>query len=484
MSDRRAFLAALGATGALAACSGGNVTLPRSSGGPRPNALSSPSPSASPSATPMQNGVVATPLTIDATQTDVPSGTQVYAYIVGLVASTNTFYRIDATGMPHALSTADNTQPAGTFPGSSALSSSAASALAANYPSAWADYSIPVSLTSTTKISLANINPTTMPGLGTGTSAFSGRIYLSVGVPKLPFTATAGGYTAPVFTTQPGYLTLFDWIEFSYDSAGNFNGNTTQVDQFGLPLTLTGTPGGTLQGVLTASRSTIMNAALSAVSGLGSATLSVMVPSAAAAAYPAGLELLRVVSPKTANAAGSFGNTFDSAIAAAYTTWQSTPLVTFEQSTSAYYTGYVPTSGPNAGTLVFVSGNHPSLADASSQPTAFTVAGGGVIPTNDVWQCANSLASGSADQKNVQKQIAAMFNRGVLTTSLNDAACPSASNFYANGSTFNPWAKTFHAYSANGLAYGFPYDDVCDQNPSIALSPTASVTIALGKFFS
>ncbi|MGH7754901.1 MAG: beta-1,3-glucanase family protein [Vulcanimicrobiaceae bacterium] len=415
----------------------------------------------------------------------MPSGSQVFAYVIGLVGSTGTFYRLDASGTPHPLAASDNTQKAGTFPGSSGLSAAAASALTPNYPQAWADYSIPVSLTSATKISLANINPTTMLGLGTGTSAFSGRIYISVGVPRLPFTVQAGGYTAPVFTTQPGYLTLFDWIEFSYDSLGNFNGNTTQVDQFGFSLMLDGTPGGTLQGVLTASRSTIMNAAVKAVSAFGSATLSVAVPAAAASAYPAGLNLLRVVSPKTANASGSFSTYFDAAIGAAYTKWQTTPLVTHEQSTSAYYTGYVPASGPNAGVLVFVSGNHPTLADASSQPTAFAVpAAGGVIPTNDVWQCANSLASGSADQKNVQKQIAAMFNRGLLSTLLDDAACPDPVTFYPPGSSSNLWAHTFHTSSLNRLAYGFPYDDVCNRNPSISLTSTASVTITLGKFFS
>jgi hypothetical protein len=111
-------------------------------------------------------------------------------------------------------------------------------------------------------------------------------------------------------------------------------------------------------------------------------------------------------------------------------------------------------------------------------------AAGGVIPTNDVWQCANSLASGNADQKNVQKQLAAMFNRGLLSTLLDDAACPSATTFYPANSTNNIWAHTFHQNSANGLAYGFPYDDVCNQNPSISLSGTTSVTITLGKFFS
>ena len=91
--------------------------------------------------------------------------------------------------------------------------------------------------------------------------------------------------------------------------------------------------------------------------------------------------------------------------------------------------------------------------------------------------------------------IAAAFNRGVLVspsnavlTTLNDATCASlASTFYPAGGTWNPWAKAFHGYSTNGLAYGFPYDDVCDQNPSIPAAGqamvAASVRIVLGTFF-
>ncbi len=428
-------------------------------------------------------GPIVTPLTIDATQTDLPSGTPVYAYIIGNVSGT--YYRIDACGTVYQLdATKDNTQAAGTFPGSSSLTPAAVSAIAPNYPSAWADYSIPISQTSPTQISLANIK--TIPGLGTGTAAFSGRIFISVGVPKLPITAQPGGWTAPVFTTPPGYLTLFDWIEFSYDANGNFNGNTTQVDQFGFPLFLNGTPGGTQQGQYTASRATIMSAIVNAASPFGGGSFQVAVPSPAASAYPSGVNLLRVLSPKTLNGQSSqpFSTYFDAAIKAAYATWQTTPLVTHEQSTGAYYTGFVPTSGSNNGVLVFVSGNHPTLSDAASQPVAFTLPlAGGVIPTNDVWQNANTLAAGSKDQKNVEKQIAAMFNRGLLSTLLDDAACPSASTFYPTGSTYNVWAFTFHHYSTNGLAYGFPYDDVCMQNPSISLTGATSVTITLGNFF-
>ncbi|WP_233224434.1 beta-1,3-glucanase family protein [Thiomonas sp. X19] len=85
----------------------------------------------------------------------------------------------------------------------------------------------------------------------------------------------------------------------------------------------------------------------------------------------------------------------------------------------------------------------------------------------------------------MQKMIAAAFNRGAMSNSLDDATCQNASGtFYNSGQVFNPWAQFFHQVSSNSLAYAFPYDDVCNQNPSIGLTATQSVAVTLGKFFS
>ncbi|OIQ87344.1 hypothetical protein GALL_308010 [mine drainage metagenome] len=175
--NRRTFILGVGASSILAACGGGGGSTVGSS--PVPICGSSGS-----------SATALVPLIIDATQTDLPCGTPVYAYIVGEVQTSagNMQYRLDASGMPYPMSTVDNSLAAGTFPGSAGLSGNDAATLAANYPQNWADYSIPVSLTTKTVIDLANLNTSTLPGLGTGTAAFSGRIYISVGVPKLPFT--------------------------------------------------------------------------------------------------------------------------------------------------------------------------------------------------------------------------------------------------------------------------------------------------------
>ncbi|WP_277188506.1 beta-1,3-glucanase family protein [Caballeronia sp. BR00000012568055] len=489
--SRRTFILGMGASGLLAACGGGSGSNPASSSASSANPASATAPSGASTPT---NGsgtstasTAKTPLTFDLTQTDLPAGTAVYAYVIGEVSlpAGNTQYWIDSTGTPHVMSAADNTIPAKTFPGSSALPSGEAAALAATYPLAWADYSIPLTVGSSFVLDLSKLNASTLPGLGTGTAAFSGRIYLSVGVPKLPFTALSSSqYTAPVTIGGPGALTLFDWIEFSFDSNGNFNGNTTQVDQFGFPLLLNGTPGGTLQGQYKSSRPAILDA----VSKLPAAFY---VPQAVAApsAFPSAMAVngsvtLRALSPKSISAqagyTGSLLSYFDQTIENWYRTWTTTPLSTTDLSTGTY-TGIVQ-SGVG---LTFYSGA------TASGTAAFTVGGAGTpgISSLDVWQCANALATGSDAAKNVQKMIAAAFNRGVMSNTLADATCKNdAATFYqiANANTLvvNPWAQLFHQLSTNSLAYAFPYDDVCDQNPSIGLTATQSVSIALGKFFS
>ena len=519
-------------------------------------------------------------LVLDLTQTNLPTGTPVYIYVIGTIKTTSTDYWMQPSSL---LQTTTRTavapgstviQPAqmqAMVPGNptpaqpncanngddtnyfscnnnqlNALPSPQASAInggggtGGNYPSAWADYGIPATIG--TKLSLPLSAISKLAGLGTGTSAFSGRIYVSVGTPKLPITpVSASGYTAPVFgngTGQPGEWTLFDWIEFSYDSNGVFNGNTTQVNQFGFPMQLSGVAGtGTLVAppqVLTASRNTILNyfaTQPAPVGGTGTSLGSVVVsvPAGAPSAYPAGLTYLRAIAPQTIVAVGAYSGplttTFASEISAAYTAWQTTPLVTFEQSTQVYYTGVVfPTNNPSIptpagyvpGSLAFfgpsTGSGYPnmtalSVAVALGQTAyAFSLTGTGVDPgpqnvisSIDVWTNQNSLATGGADEKNVGKMLAAAFNRGVavspagvVTSSLNDATCQTAPATYENslypvGGTYNWWAQYFHQNTATispnvtGLAYAFSYDDVCDQNPSVSFTP-GTVTVTLGNF--
>lgn len=471
------------------------------------------------------SGVPEAQLIIDLTQTDLPLNTPVYAYIIGMIKLKHPkYYYVDKDGTPQLMKTGDNTIAAKTFPGMEGLTPEAQSTIAENYPSKWADYSIPVQVGSNLILNLGNISTDTIPGLGTGTLAFSGRIYFSVGVPKLPFAVASNGYTAPVFgngSGVPGSLTIYDWIEFSYDSEGNFNGNTTQVNQFGFPLILTGTPVGkepyAPQGTLNTSRETILSKIESNNEPFGGDGILLPISTEAAAAYPDNIKYYRAISPVTSSGApaNSYYNLinkyFDADIKKAYTAWQSIPLVTFDPSTE-YYTGVVfPVSGASIthpsgypeGSLAFYKGSYSTMADlaeavksSSLQPEFFlTGSSANTITSEDIWQCNNSLASGSAAQKNVGKMIGAAFNRGVAVSAngsvlynLDDNTCANQKeSFYPEGTNYNKWAKWFHGYNSNGLAYGFPYDDVCDQNPSIPPQnktlKASFIRITLGKFF-
>ncbi|MGO1072517.1 beta-1,3-glucanase family protein [Lysobacter sp. CA199] len=431
------------------------------------------------------------PLILDATQTDLAADVPVYAYIVGLVQGV--FYRLDAAGLPYPMNVNDNTQAAGGFPGSDSLDSAAIAALAPNYPSAWADYSIPVSRNApATQLDLSQINTANIPGLSTGTNAFSGRIYVSVGLPPLPFTVQTSGYTAPVpYPDGPGSQCLFDWIEFSYDSEGNFNGNTTQVDQFGFAMSLNGAPGGSLQGLMSVSRDTL----LAQIQGLGGpfqdVSSVIAANSDAAAAYPAGIANLRAQSPKTLTAMSGCGaalpDYFDSSLGDWYLNWQTTPLVVNDASTG-YYTGVVD---GDSGVLNFYQGQYATVADwqAAAPALAFSMTGAAPstvqIASLDVWQCNNSLNAGGAAQQNVGKNIAAAFNRGVPGYLLDDTTCQSvAGSFYPAGGAWSAWAALMHQANSNALACGFPYDDVCEQSPTVQLDVATQVSVVLGNFYS
>lgn len=244
-------------------------------------------------------GTASIPLTLDLTQTDLPSDTPVYAYVIGLVQapSGNTYYYVDTDLVPAEMSPSDNTQPAN----------------GANYPTDWADYSIELAVGGSTTIDLAQF-ASYMPNLGTGTAAFSGRVYVSIGSLKLPFTvhedSSTGevtGYAAPVVSTGgPGALCLVDWIEFSWDSGNNFNGNTTQVDQFGFVLTLDGMPGGSLQGAMNTARPEVMARIDALPTPFTSGTLTVPVPADRTENYPKGVDHLRAMSPKSLTGEGTY----------------------------------------------------------------------------------------------------------------------------------------------------------------------------------
>ncbi len=434
--------------------------------------------------------VIPVPLTIDATQANLPAGTPVYAYVVGGVSTNGgvslaAAYHLDATGTPILMSVADANIPAGTFadPGHS-VSGPDTAALVATYRQKWADYSIPISLTSPTVIDLSKLNRTTVPGLGTGTAAFSGRIYVSIGVPKVPFTPTSSsGFSQPSYdSTQSGAMLLWDDMEFSYDSTGSFNCNPTQVNGIGLVLTLDGTPNGTLMGKYTVARDQLLTQLSNADPSYGT----LLTPNTTPSAFP--VANLRIQSPDQAigesGYSGALSSSFDAQLSSWYATWTSNDLTVTDVNTGTWV-GRVSSNG------ILFTYTPGSATGTQGQPSysSFTYSGSapnGALTSKDIWLC--SATGPDVFQNNVQKIVLAAFNRGVVSNTMGDSAgaCAAYPAFYPSGPDAQPsnqYSKNVHQLTANNggqqLAYGFAFDDVCGENPSITLSPAGSIAITL-----
>lgn len=522
--NRRFFLVSLGSSGVLVACGGGGGTNPIPSGGgtptPKPTGSATPTPTASPTASPTPSP--AGTLVFDLTKTDLPAGTQVYAYIVGQQGASSAYYWFNpSTSAFQQMAGGDNAYSSTTYPASMSGVTAYQSQLQLSYQSAWADYSIPLTVGQRTSIDLWSAVNGHIPGLSTGTAALGGRIYLSVGPLKLPITGDPTSPTLPVVVQGPGMYSLFDWMEFSVDSSGTLYLNTTQVDQFGFQLigsvgsaSVSPNPIGGLSGTRESLISQVgttmgnlfgtntMN--LPAYGGYTYSTsvFEMSVPAIGAGTlYPSGINHLRAVAPKNFcigisgyTPASAITTYFDNYVRQCFSYWQSNVMSTTDTA-DGQYSGYVPTTGPNAGSLVFLQGNYTSVASmqtaiAGGVAPAFTLA---PPPTNDIWECANSLATGTSQQKDMQKIIAAAFNRGLVATNMNDTSTSvpgayTAANPLGAGVTpvWNQWAQAWHQFSVDGFAYGFAYDDVNSQAAVFHETGWASgdyATITLGTFF-
>ena len=212
------------------------------------------------------------------------------------------------------------------------------------------------------------------------------------------------GYAGPnpQNTTDPNVNTHFDWYELNYGTDGKTSTvyiNTTQVDQFGLPLLL---------DVYAGSGSFHKQAGITESIAQLDKEFATEVP---AAFQPATMSNLRIFSPaKLGLAAGAtYGNYFDAAIAQAWTGYQTTPLTLTLQGRT--YSGTA-----NGAALTFHEVN-PSAAHTGE---SFVVQR---PSTQDVLGCAGTMASGVAgntaaqgDENGVQlqleNQICSAINRG------------------------------------------------------------------------
>jgi beta-galactosidase len=296
----------------------------------------------------------------------------------------------------------------------------------------------------------------------------SARAYISLGEPLYVQVNGDGnggvaGYAGPnpQNAADPNVNVHYDWYEFN-----NQNGifiNTTQVDQFGLPMLLdVWGAGGTFHQQVGITES---------VAQIDSEFAS-EVP---AQFQPPTMSNLRILSPSKLSMAPGGANTnyFDSYIAGAWASYSNTPLaVTLN---GRQFSG--TTSGS---TLTFTEVN-PAAANAGEifvvlQPS-----------TQDVLECAGTMATGvpgntpqlqdeNAKQLQLENQICSAINRHVLLSPADWTNVPA----YYGAAPANFYSQFWHKHSIGGLAYGFSYDDNNNQSTTITTPQPEHMAFGIG----
>jgi len=344
--------------------------------------------------------------------------TAVYATFTGLDAA-GRFCRLDRNGRFLPCSAADNVVP--------------------RDGRTWCAYAIP-------------LQGTPFLELDRRQTVISGRLYLSVGAPLLLRVDEATGGLVqpdPANSTDPNRSIRFDWIEFTVDASG-FHGNTTCVDQFGLPIAMAvfdradpKRPVG--QVGLTEARSALFKAYRAAVP--------------AAFATLADPQELRIVAPAHGafSAAGPERDYLQGYIDQMWTRYRSEPLELTPD--EGRFTGRVDAQDR----IVFTRDGDDATYLIQGKPTSQEAfLGNGV------------LARGSGLEKVLGAQIAAMLNRHVLE---NPRAWREAAGYYQQDPC-NRYAQFWHEHGLGQRAYGFSYDDVNDQSPSLATAAPLEVRLS------
>ncbi len=214
----------------------------------------------------------------------------------------------------------------------------------------------------------------------------SGRMYFYVGSP----------------TSQ-----YFDFIEFTVGGT-TFNGNTTRVDAWGLPIAMRfhttdgyDTQVGDTQGIFDEPRSQVFQDFVNAVPQQFQVLAQSQAP-------------FRIIAPGSDPSFQSGGVNAN------------------------YFTSYAQSAGVNE-------------------------------TTQNIFGCSGSLASNPT--------MCAALNRHVATLSSAQQADPSQ---YYQSAPANYYAKFWHTNAINGLAYGFPYDDVDGQSSYISHANSQWLEVAVG----
>jgi beta-galactosidase len=355
---------------------------------------------------------------------------QIYIEILGSNISTGALSWVGADGTVTAASVADNT---------------AANAVTGPNGRTYPNYAF----------TLAQSHLLKLPPLN------GGRIYVSLGAPMyIPVVAgNPLGYAGPnpLNTSDPNSNTHYDWYEF--DWGGTTDAlfiNTTQVDDFGLPLTLDVWGSNNTfhqQTGITESIAALDQEYIAQTPAIFQAP-----QSGIAAVSP-----LRIWAPAhmTFSSGGANGHYLDSYVNAVWTQYASTPLTVFLNNNSHEYTG--TTSGT---TFNFTEVDLHNGAYAGPQTYSINKPS-----TQDLLLCSGSMAFADSTLTGqevsvtlaLEAQFCAAFNRHVMDNYAGWTLVPD----YYQSTPANYYAAFWHAHSIGGLSYGFAYDDVDNQSSSI-----------------
>ncbi len=286
------------------------------------------------------------------------------------------------------------------------------------------------------------------------------RIYVSVGQPLyIGISPDNSGWTVPdpVGVTNPNYSTVYDWFEFTFQYGGvPFGGNTTQVDQFGLPLSFT-----LAQGNFSATRGTAVtrNQVFTTYQNSVPTEFQQLVIKDGQG------NPLRIASPRSEQP-GGLAHYLDQPVDDFWTKYTVQPF-TFTSPGSYTVTGRVNANNQFAYTVTALNPAGVSGSYVMNKPTTAQVFAG------------DGPFVGSHEQGAFLAQLDAAFNRGV-------AASPdqwgNVAAYYPADTKYNSYAQVFHELGLDGKNYGFPYDDVNSQSSVLILNnsqPPDAVTITI-----
>lgn len=275
-----------------------------------------------------------------------------------------------------------------------------------------------------------------------------GRIYISFGnpmyIPIMPGNPLGYAGPNPLNTTDPNTNTNYDWYEFDWGGTNDaIFINTTQVDMFGLPMTLD-----------------VWGAGETFHQQTGITESVAQIDQEFAAETPAIFQAdpispLRIWAPAhtTFGTGQANGNYFDSYVDAVWAEYATTPLVVFLDNNSREFSGTTSGTTFNFTEVNLNNGAYGGTGTYTiNEPT-----------TQDLLLCAGSMATGSGVTAALEAQFCAAFNRHVMDTYTNWTV---ASSYYQTAPS-NYYAAFWHNHGIDGLAYGFAYDDVNNQSSSI-----------------